>query len=432
MSDHDSLITLNDVETIVKAEPFDVAWTYKFILWTIFIVSSLTFIHGISTGDAKQVWLSFHVNFTFWFAMAAASTIFSAVLHICNAQWARPIRRLFESASMFLFYSSIALVFLYFGRDYLFIWAVEEVKGRGSWLNPKFVYSRDVIAILILFYISGKVVFLSIKKDICAIRGGLTKINNEDLDRWFSKSYDYFCPQQVNNPTDEIEKAHLKIGFLSPIVIAVYSVVMTLIAFDQIMSVEPDWYSTLFGALFFMSGLYIGTASCALLINFVRKNHPLFFAKIRKTTLHDLGKILFGFGIFWAYMFWSHYLTIWYANMPEETGWVIKRLREQPWHDFAWMIFGLSFVVPFFLGLSRDVKQVPRLLLFTALIVMSGIWLQQYLLFIPTHFPNEIPLSLTDVTITLGFFSAYLLSAISFLGKVPLIPFGDLYIETDH
>ena len=119
-------------------------------------------------------------------------------------------------------------------------------------------------------------------------------------------------------------------------------------------------------------------------------------------------------------------MPIWYGNLPEETAWIILRLREEPCHTVAWFVFGMSFIIPFFLGLSRDVKQVPVLLGATGLIAAIGLWVQQYLLFSPTHYPDIVAIGLTDVAVGLAFLGAYVLSSVWFLKRYPLIPFGDL------
>ena len=118
---------------------------------------------------------------------------------------------------------------------------------------------------------------------------------------------------------------------------------------------------------------------------------------------------------------------MWYGNIPEETGWVILRLREDPWHSLAWGILGACFFIPFLLGLSRDVKQVPILLCFTGVIVAVGLWLQQFILFAPTLYPESIPLNIADIGIYASFMSVFLLCCLSYLEKVPLMPFGDLF-----
>jgi hypothetical protein len=318
------------------------------------------------------------------------------------------------------------LLVLYFGKGELFEWAHIEIKGKGQWLNPHFVYARDIIGIVLLALLAKRVVYHSVRRDIGAIRGGLAGGDRDKRSRWLDKSYDSYMVGWEGETVGEIRKTTDKMGRLSPVVVIVYSLVMTMVAFDQLMSVDPHWFSTLFGVLVFMSAVYVAVAWVSMASGMAREVHPLFRSKVARSTLHDLGKLLFGFGIFWAYMFWSHYLPIWYGNLPEETAWVIVRLRLEPWHRLAWMTLGACFIVPFLIGLSRDVKQMPSLLAGTGAIVAFGIWLQMYLLFVPTLSPMYIPLGIRDILITLGFMGVFLLSCASFLGKVPLIPFGDM------
>ncbi|MCB0322322.1 MAG: hypothetical protein KDD69_02080 [Bdellovibrionales bacterium] len=427
MADSPSPVTLNDVPRIVDAKPLSLSWTTHVVLGLFIAVGAVAFLQELFSGDARHAWTSLQVNFMYWFCVAAASSGFAAVFQICNAQWSRPIRRIFESALPFLMISPLLLVVLYFGHEYLFVWAHTPIAGKEKWLTSNFVYARDIAAILLLAWLTRKVVHLSIRRDLLAIRGGLTGLDEKSLSRWQEQRYDRFVRDADANAKDAIAKTSSQLGVLSPILVWVYALSMSLIAFDQIMSVDPHWFSTMFGGFYFMSAVYLAMAFAAIGVAVLRQQHPLFLAKIERRTLWDLGKLLFGFGIFWAYLFWSHYLPIWYGNLPEETAWIIVRLREQPWHGIAWFVLGSCFIVPFLLGLSRDVKQVPILLFGTALIVAIGLWVQMYLLFAPTLYPDTIPLSFTDLFVTLGFLGAYLLSASYYLERVPLIPFGDLY-----
>lgn len=430
MSHSDSPVSVDDVQQIVEAEPLRVSNTAKTVLWSFFAIGVGAFVVGLLSTDpstAKATWVSLQVNFTYWFMLAAASTCFAAVFHICNAQWARPIRRIFEASSQFFTFSVIPLFVLIFGHTSIFKWATEEHTGKEFWLNPGFFYTRDIFAVLLLIWLGRRLVFLSVSKDIGAIRGGLT--GAKDIERWKSKMYDKYVEDWSKDTKSELGRIESSMGMLSPVVVILYSLIMSLVAFDQIMSVDYHWYSTLFGVLFFMSGVYATMAFASMGVYFFRQLHPLFRVKVERRTLHDLGKLLFGFGIFWAYMFWSHYLPIWYGNIPEETGWIITRLREMPWQPFAWMVLTACFFVPFLLGLSRDVKQVPILLFATGSIVACGLWCQQYLLIAPTIFPTTIPLSLIDLGITLGFLGAYVLSCLRFLEQMPLMPFGDFYAK---
>ncbi len=425
-----SPVSKKDVGTILEAEPFALPVAYSVVLYLLIAAAVLAFVVGIM-GDAEQSrlsWLSFHTNLLFWLALATASAGFSAVFHICNAQWARPLRRLYESTVTFLPFMIVGLGVFYFGHDQIFVWANEPIEGKAVWLNSPAVFFRDIFFYAILAYLISRVVKLSVGRDILATRSDLMGLPASRSARWGGALLDHYVQGwNVKAGSTTIKAMTLQITRLSPAVVIFYAIGMSLIAFDLIMSVDPHWYSTLFGAFIFMSAVYMATAWAAISVGFARELHPIFRAKIERRTLHDLGKLLFGFGIFWAYLFWSHYLTIWYGNIPEETQWVVTRLRNEPWHGFAWVIFGASFIIPFLIGLSRDAKQMPHLLFATAVIVLCGMWLQMYLLIVPTLYNESIPLSWRDLVIAFGFMAGLMLCQARFLSRVPLIPFGDLY-----
>ncbi len=429
MSHSLSPVTVEDIPSIVEAKPLTLSWTTKVLLASLVVIGLIAFGQELLGGDARHAWMALHVNFTYWFSVAAASSGFAAVFQICNAQWSRPIRRIFESGLPFLCATPFILAVLYFGHGHLFVWAHTPIAGKEGWLTSNFVYARDIIALLVLIFLIRKVITLSVRRDILAIRGGLTGLSDEQIERWTAKKFDRYVVGASNDTKAEIEKTTGLMGRFSPAVVIFYAIVMTIIAFDQIMSVDPHWYSTMFGGFYFMSAVYLAMIFASLAVGFLRLQHPLFLKKIERRTLWDLGKLMFGFGIFWAYLFWCHYLPIWYGNLPEETAWVIVRLREQPWHSIAWFVLGTCFIIPFMLGLSRDIKQTPILLFATALIPAIGLWVQMYLLFAPTLYPEFVPIDYTDVLVGLGFLGAYILCAASYLERVPLIPFGDLLAD---
>lgn len=422
MSHAPSSVSINDAAKIAAAGPIQVPLKAKLVLKALILIGIAAFVFELKT-DSKHAWMALHVNTTYWLIVSAAMACFSAVFHITNAQWARPVRRLFESATPFFSFIAFVFVVLYFGSCELFIWTHEPAPGKESWLQAPFVYSRDIIAILIIVWLARKVVYYSLRRDIGAIRSGLAGISKASAERWNASCYDKYVK---NWQADSIAKAHVRLSRISPLVIMAYGYLLSLVAFDQLMSADPHWFSTMFGGFIFMSGVYLAFAWAGIFAAFAREWHPLFREKIERRTLHDMGKLLLGFCIFWAYLFWCHYLPIWYGNMAEETSWVILRWREEPWHSISWVVFGACFIVPFFLSLSRDVKQVPALLAVTGTIVACGVWLQQYVIFAPSMYPRSIPMNHIDVLIAFAFLGAFALSAIRFLEKFPLIPFGDL------
>ncbi len=429
---HGTSFTAEDIKEIVEAKPLSVPAWFRLALIILAILGLLAFLVELFTGDAKRAWMALQINMLYWVAVSAASSCFTAVFHICNAQWARPIRRIFESGVFFFSLTPIFLVVMYFGHEYLFVWAHEQPPGKGPWLTSNFVFVRDIIALLVLGYFARKVVGLSVMRDLAALRDNKfkkLKLSSEASKRWKDEALTKLFGLK---PCLNAQNSSHYLSRFSPAVVIFYAFMLTFFAFDQLMSVDPVWYSTLYGVMYFMTGVYLSMAFTSMLVGICTVNNELFLQKIKRKTLHDLGKLLFGFGIFWAYMFWSHYLPIWYGNLPEETAWVILRLREEPWRNLAWMVLGMNFIIPFFLGLSRDVKQVPQLLFGTGAIVAIGCWLQMYLLFAPTLYPHEITLGLVDYALGIGLFALYVLLAVKFLSKVPLIPFGDLEISKEH
>ena len=420
-------VTKSDTASIVEAGPLKISSVVRFGLILLMFLGLLAFAHELASGNAKHAWVAFHINFLYWFAIAASASCFSAVLHICDAQWSRPIARLFQSALPFFTWSPLLLVVIYFGHEYMFVWAHHEIPGKGVWLTSGFLFTRNLIGIVFLAFLARKIINCSIRRDIAVVRSGVTGADSEKAERWNHKRFDRLVADWGEDTEAELEKSHLTMTRFSPAIVIFYAIIMSLVAFDLIMSVDPHWYSTMWGGYYFMTGVYMTMAWVAIGVAFLRKQHPLFLSKVDRKTLHDLGKLLFGFGIFWAYLFWSHYLPIWYGNIPEETGFIITRLRVAPWQNVAWMTLGCAFIIPFLLGLSRDVKQMPMLLMATGTIAAVGGWLNIYVMFAPTLYPDVLPFNFSDIAITLGFMSAFLYSAFSFLTKVPLIPFGDLY-----
>jgi hypothetical protein len=176
----------------------------------------------------------------------------------------------------------------------------------------------------------------------------------------------------------------------SPWFILLYCIVYTIWAFDVLMALDPHWVSTLFGAFIFMSTLYTGLAVISLATIWTRK--PLGLEKaIATEQYHSIGKLLFSFALFWIYSYWSQFLPIWYGNLSEETPYVVLRLSP-PFQTWAWVIFALTFAIPFFGLMNWTTKRNPALHQWFALIGLLGIWLERNLLVQPSVHPTVFDL----------------------------------------
>jgi hypothetical protein len=181
--------------------------------------------------------------------------------------------------------------------------------------------------------------------------------------------------------------------------------VLSLIGFDLIMSMDPHWISTLFGAYNFVKAVYVGLGALIILAAIIRLRQGEASA-LNATHFHDIGKLYFAFCLLWADFFYVQLLVIYYGNIPEETHFVIIRTVLAPWNKLAWTVFFVCFIGPFFILLRQSAKTKPVLMLIICSVVIVGIWLEHFLLLGPAlshEAAREIPLSLSDGLISLGF-----------------------------
>ena len=357
-------------------------------LGLIFLIGAGTFIQAINGPSSLRAWQIFLVNFLFWTGISQAGIVFSAVLYVTNAQWGKPIRRIAEGMVVFLPVSLLFFPLLFLGLDILFPWIHGTGRGlHGSiaeekvlWLHAPFHVVRDGIALLIVSGLSLVFVYYSV-------------LGRERISR-----------------------------ILSPILLILYVLVYTLIAFDLVMALDPHWISTLFGWYFFIGNFYAGLAAIAISAVLMRRRFHL-EESLTRSLFHDLGKLIFGFSLFWVYLFWSQYLTIWYGNLPEETEYIIVRVKEFPWVYLSWAVLLLAWVIPFLVLLGRNSKRSPLILLLVSIIVVIGIWLERYVLVVPSLWHEKtLPFGWVELFITLGFFAAFVFSYLVFTRKIVQLP----------
>jgi len=221
------------------------------------------------------------------------------------------------------------------------------------------------------------------------------------------------------------EKSRRAQTFLSPILALVYALVLSLIAFDLIMSLDPLWYSTLFGAYYFIGSFYSALAALVLIAGIFRIRLGL-QDFIRPAHFSDLGKLLLGFCLITGDFFYSQFLVIWYGNLPEETRYVILRVRESPWEPLAWTVLIVCFDLPFLVLLSRKLKFHPRAMMVLAGVILAGMWLERFLLIVPSTWKmKNFPLGFMEVLITAGFIGLFGLTLVGVFRKISPLPLSD-------
>ena len=205
--------------------------------------------------------------------------------------------------------------------------------------------------------------------------------------------------------------------------LAVFAFTITFAAIDWIMSLEPHWFSTMFGVYYF-SGSLVGIFALLVLLAMRARKAELTAGVITVEHFHDLGKLLFAFTVFWAYIAFSQYMLIWYANLPEETAWYAERWKGS-WQSISVLIGVGHFCVPFFYLMGRDVKRTRAPLLLGAVWMLLIHFIDIHWLVMPTHHREGFHLTALDISTLVGVGGIYLFLVTRLWQSVPLIPVKD-------
>ena len=383
------------------------------------LVGGLAFLYGLTLGDSIRAWQSLLVNFLFFGGLAQAGVCISAIMQVTSSRWGRGLKRTAEATAAFYPIAFVLLLVLLAGVTAWAPWVHEPVEAKTPWLNVPFFVSRQLLGFLVLTGISLRYVYRSLRPDI-----GQLDQSGERPATGFSRRL-IAGWQGIHS---ERETAQTSQGRLAPAVLIAYGWIFTLVAFDFFMSLDPHWFSTLAGGYYFIGNLFIGLAFMSIIAVWSRDRLQL-TDYIGSHQLHDIGKLLFGFSILWAYMFWSQYLVIWYGDLAEETEFIYHRMHGA-WAPVAWTVFAMAFVIPFVVLLSRAVKTSARGLTLIALVAFVGMWLERFILVSPSLWHGEdVPLGLVEILVTAGVGGLFAWSYTTFLQTFPVLPIADPRLE---
>jgi len=368
------------------------------------------FLAGLFGAHPHRAWQAFLVNFLLWSAMAQGAVLFAAVAHTVKARWAGPLSGLSQAFVGFFPLSLIGFLALLLGRNHLFPWLHEDLHGKEIWLNLPFLFSRDGIGFLALYGFGLAFLSQDLKLRLRppGPAGGLRRLLAGRL------------PQ-----TDaELERVRSRKSLWGGLYCFAFALVLSLIGFDLVMSMDPHWVSTLFGAYHFVKAFYVGLGALIILAAVVHLRRGG-RAGIGAAHFHDAGKLFFAFCLLWADFFYVQLTVIWYGNIPEETSYVILRTVNPPWNTLAWVVFIVCFVIPFSVLINRRVKTMPGAMIVLCGMVILGIWLEHLLLLGPALNPAaaELPLGIADGLVFIGFLGWMVLAVAYTLKTFPeLLP----------
>ncbi|MGH7508413.1 MAG: hypothetical protein ACREMZ_02955 [Gemmatimonadales bacterium] len=380
------------------------------------ILGLILFLRSLLAGDAaaQRAWQLFHVNWVYFTGLAGGSVAFAAVQKVTNAKWSGLIIRFAEAAVAFLPVSLIGLV-LIFTAGYDAVYGPMEhalpdlPRSKAVWLSHGFMFARLATGLLALTVIGWKLVRADLMPDVHAVRNAAPGEPRRLYERWSS--------QFARSSAAEHEAG---IRWLAPVYVLLYAYVFTLVAFDCIMALQPHWFSNLLGGFFFM-GSFLGAHMLLALLMMYGAAHLGVADLVSPKQRHDLGKLCFGFTVFWTYLMWAQFLVIWYGNLPEETGFVFARLWGH-WLPIAQAVFLGMFLIPFFGLLGVAPKKNRVTLGFFATVSLVALWLERYLLVMPSITPLPGPaFGVPELGPTLAFAGLFLLCYALFARSFPML-----------
>ncbi len=325
---------------------------YRRLFQLLLAAGALTLVLGLFF-DPQRAWSNVLIVSLYLLGIGVGSAVLIAALYLTGARWIDGIRQLLAATCSPLIIGAIGLVVVLIARPSLYQWfnPTQEIEHlltgfKGMWLQrPFFLIRSGIYLILWLFFVRA------------LVRGVRLHVATGD-------------PTVIKRNTR-----------LAAIFVVVYMITGSLSAFDWTMSIEPEWFSTIFGIYYFVGCFNAALAVTILLAIWLRRHGPLRTVLTDK-HLHDLGKLLFAFCTFWMYIWFSQYMLIWYTDIPEETFYFVDRLAGA-WMPLFILCLILNWVVPFFGLMSARAKRTEHVMINVAVVVLVGHWLDLYLMIMP-------------------------------------------------
>lgn len=354
----------------------------------------------------EKAWRAYLINFLLWSAMAQGGLLFSAVMHVTKARWSGVMAGVAESFAAFFPISFVLFLLLFIGKGHIFPWLHQDLHGKEVWLNIPFLFTRDAVALLILYVVGFGYLYYAL-----GLKLG-TRLPTVSIRGWFYRIW-YRDAVDVQHRRD-------KMTVWGVLYCLSFVLTLSLVGYDLIMSMDPHWYSTLFGAYNFIKAFYVGLGGIIILAALLKLSSPITIG-LESSHFHDIGKLFFGFCLMWGDFFYCQFVVIWYGNIPEETVYIIERIMRAPYQVLAWGVFSICFIVPFIILINKKIKTMPKAMIVICTVIIVGMWLEHLLLIGPAtaHGTATLPLGIMDGIISLGFLGLMVISVSSFLHQFP-------------
>jgi len=349
----------------------------------------------------NRPWAALYVAAFFFFMIALGVLAFYAIQRAAQAGWSPLLFRVMEGITAYLVPGGIAvfiiLVLSVAHMNHLFVWMDPEVvahdellQGKAGYLNGTFFLIRAA------FFLGGWILY-------------------REYSRKLSLAQD-----EANDDTNFKKNFRLSAGFL-----VFYLVTESIMSWDWIMSVDPHWFSTLFGWYIFASMFVSGITVIAMVTIYLKSRGLL--KEVNNSHIHDLAKFMFGISIFWTYLWFSQFMLIWYSNIPEEVTYYVTRIA-----DFKLPFFGMvamNFLFPVLLLMNSDFKRVNWFVIMAGIVILAGHYLDIFNAIMPSTVGDQWFIGIPEIGAVLFFAGLFIFWVFRAISKAPLQPKRNPFIE---
>jgi len=358
----------------------------------------------------NKPWAAFYVAMFFFTFVTIVVFAFLNIQRVAQAGWSVVLFRVMEGIAGFLPYISVIfLIFLIitaFHGNHLFVWMTEGtvevghenydalIANKQGWLNtPRWL-------IFSIIYLVGWNVF-----------------------RFLNRKYS-LAQDTAGNLTNYYKNYKIGVAFLG-----FFLFTESMSVWDWIMGLDPHWFSTLFGWYVLATFLVCAVTLIAMVTVYLKSKGYLEI--VNDSHLHDLAKFMFGFSIFWSYLWFAQFMLIWYADMPEETVYFVQRFE-----DYKYVFLGmipLNFILPVLLLVNSDFKRIPQLVLGVGTIILIGHYIDVFVMIMPATVGDQWGFGFGEIGSVLFFLGLFIFAVFTTISKAPLIAKGNPFLhESEH
>ncbi len=349
----------------------------------------------------NKPWAALYVAAFFFFMIALGVLAFYAIQRAAQAGWSPLLFRVMEGITAYLVPGGIIvfviLLLSVLHMNHLFVWmdadtvAHDEIlQNKSGYLNPTFFLIRAAI------FLGGWIAY-----------------------REYSRKLSLAQDESDNN-------SKFKLNFrISAAFLVFYLISESMMSWDWIMSVDPHWFSTLFGWYVFASMIVSGITVIAMVAIYLKSRG--FLPDVNDSHIHDLGKYMFGFSIFWTYLWFSQFMLIWYSNIPEEVTYYVARIA-----DYKLPFFGMvamNFLFPVLLLMNSDYKRINWFIILTGIVLLVGHYLDIFNMIMPATVGDQWFIGIPEIGAILFFMGAFIFWVFRALTSAPLQPKRNPFIE---